>query len=83
VLGAGSSNEQVLRWLRVAAEVEGYAGFAIGRSIWRTPIRKHLAGQLSAAEASSLIADRYLEFVRAYLGTRVTDGMPLLAEGTD
>src|SRR5215213_5661419 len=34
LLGRGASDEKVEEWLRVAAPVEGFIGFAIGRSIW-------------------------------------------------
>src|SRR4051812_21714855 len=34
VLGRGASDEKVDQWLRAGAPVEGYIGFAIGRSIW-------------------------------------------------
>jgi myo-inositol catabolism protein IolC len=34
LLGRGASTEKVEHWLRQAAPVEGFIGFAIGRSIW-------------------------------------------------
>ena len=34
LLGRGASNEKVDQWLQAAAPVEGFIGFAIGRSIW-------------------------------------------------
>src|SRR3954447_21492131 len=34
VLGRGASDDKVDQWLRAGAPVEGYIGFAIGRSIW-------------------------------------------------
>src|SRR3954466_10897685 len=34
VLGRGASTEKVEEWLRAGAQVDGYIGFAIGRSIW-------------------------------------------------
>ena len=34
LLGRGASTEKVEHWLRAAAPVEGFIGFAIGRSIW-------------------------------------------------
>ena len=45
---AGADDERLERWLSVAATTPGYIGFGIGRSIWRDPIRAHLAGELSA-----------------------------------
>jgi myo-inositol catabolism protein IolC len=37
LLGRGASDEKVDHWLTQAAPVEGFVGFAIGRSIWATP----------------------------------------------
>ena len=34
LLGRGASDDKVDHWLREAAPVEGFIGFAIGRSIW-------------------------------------------------
>jgi myo-inositol catabolism protein IolC len=66
VLGAGAATGRVEHWLRVAARVDGFAGFAIGRSIWRDPVRAHLAGALPRDQAARRIAERYLRFVDVY-----------------
>jgi myo-inositol catabolism protein IolC len=66
VLGAGAAQRRVDDWLRVAAEVDGFVGFAIGRSIWRAPLRAHLAGTLDRAAAAQQIARRYRRFVEVY-----------------
>jgi len=66
VLGAGAPVERVETWLRVAGEVEGYAGFAVGRSIWLEPLREYLAGTSSRGDAVAAIADRYLRLAEAY-----------------
>lgn len=66
VLGAGASTARVDEWIRVAAATDGYAGFAIGRSIWRDPVRRHLAGELAPAEAARLIAEGFGDFVKRW-----------------
>ena len=66
VLGAGAGEQRVAHWLRVAAAIEGFAGFAIGRSIWRDPVRKRLAGMIDEAEAADRIAAGYGRFVRLF-----------------
>jgi myo-inositol catabolism protein IolC len=66
VLGAGADDERLERWLAVAATTPGYIGFAIGRSIWREPIRAHLAGELSSEAASTAVRDRFLSFADLY-----------------
>lgn len=66
VLGAGADRERVEHWLRVAADTDGFAGFAIGRSIWRDPLRELRSGGITREAAAAEIADRYLGFVGAY-----------------
>ncbi len=66
VLGRGASEAKVAHWLEQAAPVEGFVGFAIGRSIWWDPLADFLANELPRADAAAQIADNYLRFVRVY-----------------
>ena len=66
LLGRGASTEKVEQWLREAAPVEGFIGFAIGRSIWWDPLAAFLAGDLDRKAAAKQIAENYLHFVRVY-----------------
>jgi myo-inositol catabolism protein IolC len=66
LLGRGASDEKVDHWLRQAAPVEGFIGFAIGRSIWWDPLKGFLAGDLERSAAAEQIADNYLRFVQVY-----------------
>jgi myo-inositol catabolism protein IolC len=66
LLGRGASTEKVEHWLQVAAPVEGFIGFAIGRSIWWDALKGFLAGDLDREAAANQIADNYLHFVRVY-----------------
>ena len=59
VLGRGSDAAQVHEWLRVAAPVEGFIGFAVGRTNFREPLADHLAGRITEAEAVTRIAANY------------------------
>ena len=68
LLGRGASTEKVEHWLRQAAPVEGFIGFAIGRSIWWDALKAFLAGERSREAAASQIADNYLHFLRVYEG---------------
>jgi myo-inositol catabolism protein IolC len=43
VLGRAAADRQVDEWLRVAASVEGYTGFAIGRSIFVDAVTAYAA----------------------------------------
>jgi 5-dehydro-2-deoxygluconokinase len=71
LLGRGASNEKVEQWLRVAAPVDGFIGFAIGRSIWWDALKAFLEDGLDREVAASLIADDYLRFVQVYEGQAV------------
>ncbi|HEY8626251.1 MAG TPA: DUF2090 domain-containing protein [Solirubrobacteraceae bacterium] len=66
LLGRGASTERVEQWLRAAATVDGFIGFAIGRSIWWDALKAFLAKELDREAASSQIADNYLRFVGVY-----------------
>ena len=49
-----------------AAPVEGYVGFAIGRSIWWDPLKAYVDGKIERAEGARRIAENYLRFVSVY-----------------
>jgi myo-inositol catabolism protein IolC len=72
VLGRGASQAKVVQWLEEAAPVEGFVGFAIGRSIWWDPLAAFLARELPRADAAAQIADNYLHFVHVYEGQPVS-----------
>jgi myo-inositol catabolism protein IolC len=66
LLGRGASDDKVDHWLRVAAPVDGFVGFAIGRSIWWDALKGALDGSLEREAAAQQIADNYLRFIRVY-----------------
>jgi myo-inositol catabolism protein IolC len=66
LLGRGASDEKVDHWLRQAAPVDGFVGFAIGRSIWWDAIKEFLAGDLERGAAVEQIADNYQRFIKVY-----------------
>jgi myo-inositol catabolism protein IolC len=66
VLGRGADDAKVEHWLRQGAPVEGYAGFAIGRTIWWDALKGFLDGNLERDAAAQRIADKYLRFVSVY-----------------
>jgi myo-inositol catabolism protein IolC len=71
LLGRGASTEKVEQWLEAASTVDGFIGFAIGRSIWWDALKGFLANELERAEAAAKIADNYLHFVQVYEGQQV------------
>ena len=66
VLGRGADDAKVEHWLRQGAPVEGYAGFAIGRTIWWDALKGFLEGDLERDDAAQEIARKYLHFVDVY-----------------
>jgi myo-inositol catabolism protein IolC len=66
VLGRGADDAKVEHWLRTGAPVEGYAGFAIGRTIWWDALKGFLDGDIEREEAAGRIAEKYLRFVQVY-----------------
>jgi myo-inositol catabolism protein IolC len=66
VLGRGAGEERVAEWLRQAASVDGFKGFAIGRTIWWDAMAKWLAGELDSDETAELIAANYRRMVGVF-----------------
>jgi myo-inositol catabolism protein IolC len=66
LLGRGASDEKVDQWLRAASPVEGFVGFAIGRSIWWDALKGFLDGSLERDAAATQIAENYLRFIKVY-----------------
>jgi myo-inositol catabolism protein IolC len=66
VLGRGADDAKVDHWLEQAAPVDGFVGFAIGRSIWWNPLKEYVDGKIERATGARQIAENYLRFVKVY-----------------
>jgi myo-inositol catabolism protein IolC len=66
VLGRGADDAKVDQWLTAAAPVDGYIGFAIGRSIWWDPLKAYVDGKIERSEGARKIAENFLRFVAVY-----------------
>ena len=66
VLGRGASDEKVNEWLRAGSSVDGYRGFAIGRSIFWNALKGFHEGEKTREEAVNEIAESYLGFLSVY-----------------
>jgi len=77
VLGRDAPEEQLDHWLRTAAPVDGFVGFAIGRSNWEDALDDVVQQGLDHQEAERLIAANYRHFVDTWLEARpdVVDGV--------
>jgi myo-inositol catabolism protein IolC len=66
VLGRGADDAKVDQWLSTAAPVDGFIGFAIGRSIWWDPLKAYVDGKIERAAGARRIAENYLRFIAVY-----------------
>jgi myo-inositol catabolism protein IolC len=66
LLGRGADDDKVDHWLKQAAPVDGFVGFAIGRSIWGDALKQFLDGSLEREAAAEQIGKNYARFVRVY-----------------
>jgi myo-inositol catabolism protein IolC len=68
ILGRGSNEQKVVQWLRIAAGVPGFIGFAVGRTSFWEPLVAWRDGKIQRQQASETIAHRYLEWVKVFEG---------------
>jgi len=59
LLGRGSNKEKVHEWLKVAAPVEGFIGFAVGRTNFSEPLKRYLKKEQDEKSAVEEIAENY------------------------
>jgi myo-inositol catabolism protein IolC len=72
VLGRGADAAAVERWLRLAAPVSDYRGFAVGRTLWWEPLRAFVhdpdvRDSRHRRAAVAAIAENYRRLVDVYL----------------
>ena len=63
ILGGGEDDRKVRDWLGTAAEVPGFIGFAVGRTVFWDPLVAWRAKKATREQAVAEIAARYREFV--------------------
>jgi myo-inositol catabolism protein IolC len=66
VLGAGADEATVANWLRQAAAVDGFIGFAIGRTIFWDALTGWLAREHDRETAVDMIAGNYRRTIELY-----------------
>jgi 5-dehydro-2-deoxygluconokinase len=70
VLGRGASDARLAHWLQVAATVQGFRGFAVGRTIWQEALEAFRDGAIGREQASRHIADRYSNTIATFSAAR-------------
>ena len=66
ILGRGENDDKVREWLATAGGVEGFIGFAVGRTDFWQPLVNFRAGKTTRAAAVAEIARRYEEFAAIF-----------------
>ena len=75
VLGRGADETAVDRWLTLAAPVRGFAGFAVGRTLWWQPLRAYVSGASSVDDTAAAIAANFRRLIDVYVSA--TSGAPI------
>src|SRR5262249_39596952 len=63
ILGRGGDERKVQQWLRIAAKVPGFIGFAVGRTVFWDPLVAWRSKKSTREQTVATIAKRYREFV--------------------
>jgi myo-inositol catabolism protein IolC len=71
VLGRGEDDNKVREWLKTAAAVSGFIGFAVGRTDFWQPLVDWRSRNITRDAAVIEIARRYREFVEIFESARV------------
>jgi myo-inositol catabolism protein IolC len=66
VLGRGQDRDRVIRWVQVAAALEDFVGFAVGRTLWTDPFRAVVSGEIDEQKAAEQVAATYLDIAVTY-----------------
>ncbi len=71
VLGRGADDAKVSAWLRTAASVAGFIGFAVGRTSFWDAVAAFEAGTATRAEAAERIAGQFAGWARTFADASV------------
>ncbi|HUN86950.1 MAG TPA: DUF2090 domain-containing protein [Terracidiphilus sp.] len=70
ILGRGENEQKVREWLAVAAGVDGFIGFAVGRTDFWDPLVAWRSGKSTREEAVAQIAGHFREFAGIFDSAR-------------
>ena len=71
LLGRGSSADEVVDWLRIAASVPDFIGFAVGRTTFWDSLVALRDSKISRQQAVEDIAGRYMNWVQVFTATKL------------
>jgi myo-inositol catabolism protein IolC len=72
VLGRGAERDRVIHWLKTAARVPGFIGFAVGRTSFWQPLVDVEAKRISQEAAATQIADNFEAWIQIFEEARGT-----------
>jgi 5-dehydro-2-deoxygluconokinase len=72
VLGRGEDDSKVRQWLKTAADVPGFIGFAVGRTSFWGPLTDWKDGRVTREAAVGEIARRYRQWVNIFEAASAT-----------
>jgi len=81
ILGRGEDDTKVRQWLKTAAAVPGFIGFAVGRTSFWGPLTDWKDGRLAREAAVTEIARRYREWVDIFETASATAGATAARRG--
>ncbi len=81
VLGRGEDDAKVRQWLKTAAAVPGFIGFAVGRTSFWEPLTDWKNGRIARDAAVVEIARRYQEWVNIFESARSAGGVDIVRGG--
>jgi myo-inositol catabolism protein IolC len=68
LLGGGADIDLVEQWVSDIRRVDGFSGFAIGRSLWQEPLAAYYAGTATPDVTVKSIAGRFSRLTTAFRG---------------
>ncbi len=81
VLGRGEDDVKVRQWLKTAAAVPGFIGFAVGRTSFWEPLTDWKEGRIARDAAVREVARRYREWVDIFESARSAGGATVAQGG--
>jgi len=71
ILGRGSDEDKVIEWLKTAASVPGFIGYAVGRTTWWDAVKAWREKKISEDEAAEQIAGRFKKWAEVFEASSV------------
>jgi 5-dehydro-2-deoxygluconokinase len=81
ILGRGEDDKKVCEWLTTASGIEGFIGFAVGRTVFWEPLMDYRAKKITREAAVAEIARRYEQFVGTFERARPSSMLPKAGRG--